>query len=61
MQVAWYIDSHELDLYAYEQTARSYFYLGCVSKVDFYSARVLLGIVEENESVERKIAVEMFE
>jgi len=59
MQVSWFLCSHEFELYAYEQTARAYFYLGNVDKVKFYSDRVLNGIVEPHDSVERIIAVEM--
>ena len=49
-----------MELFSYEQTARSYYYMGQVSKVQFYTDRVLLGIVEDDDSVERCIAVKMF-
>jgi len=60
MQVCWFANSPDFEISAYDQLGRTYFYLQYVSRAEFYNNRVRYGVRENPQSVERKIATELF-
>ena len=61
MQCSWYVNNQSLELTAYEEIAKSYFYLQNCEKAEWYSKKVQHGQLEHPYSHERLVSIELWD
>jgi hypothetical protein len=59
LQIAWYEMNIDLELKAYTNLSIDYYYLGQIEKAKYYKERVLRCKSENNQSITRKVAVQI--
>ena len=61
LELAWYVDNIEMELSAYDNIGKQYYYLGLMDKAMYYNNRAWRGIVELKNSPARVLARNAFE
>lgn len=61
LELAWYHDNLEMELEAYDNMAKQYYYLGSLDKAAYYNNRAWKGIVERKDAPARQIAANAYE
>ena len=57
LQLAWNEEDEAMELAAYECISVDYFYLGELQKAQYYHERTMEGMVEDKDSIVRKVTI----